>query len=126
MLGEADTILNDESFNLDTSVKRLVQFIREEKPYFENRVRLSDLIYPQPIIARKNNARILAQSGAFLLFGLEQKIDAKRMQAFTTLIDIPAESKESILDALDAVGINEYSAFPEPEKVSATIKRRYS
>lgn len=125
--GEAPKTLEvQKAFKDDPTVLRLVQFVREEKPYFENRVMLKDIVFPTAIIAKKNNARILAQDGAFLLFGVEREIDAASIKHHSELIDIPAESKKSILAALDAVGINEYTAFPEPEKVAALVKRRYS
>lgn len=113
-------------FNDKPEVKRLVQFIRDEKPYFENRVNFDDLWDIQPVIPSKRNARINAQSGAFLLFGLAEvfsEIWARNVEVHR--IHINADSKSEILSALDAVGINENTAFPEPEKIASAICRKF-
>jgi hypothetical protein len=59
-----------EEFNKTETVERLVQFIKEEKPYFLNRVDPVDLLRMEVAIPKKNNVRIAAQSGAFLTYGL--------------------------------------------------------
>ncbi len=124
--GEISSQQNIVEFNDDSVTKRLVQFIKEEKPYFKNEINPDDLIYPMPLIAKKNNDRILAQSGVFLLFGLESELLQKAVSHHTQYLDIPALNKDPILEELDAIGINEYSAFPEPEKIALAINKRYS
>jgi hypothetical protein len=52
--------------------ERLIQFVRMEKPYFKNipdRVDLKKYFFVYPT---KNNKRIIAQSGAFVVSGLLQ------------------------------------------------------
>ena len=57
-----------------TSHKKFLHFIKEEKPYFQNLVKPSDLNRVICIKSKLNNKRILAQTGAFLLFGLKAKM----------------------------------------------------
>ena len=98
-----ETVSDREIFNEMPSVRRLVQFVREEKPHFENRIDPQDLLFPTPIIAKKNNERILAQSGVFLVFGIQRELRARTIKHHTTFIDVDKNSKQRILDALDAV-----------------------
>ena len=53
-----------------TSVTRLLHFIKDEKPHFINKIKPSDLFRVIAVKSKMNNERIIAQSGAFLLFGL--------------------------------------------------------
>lgn len=81
--------------------------------------------YVQPVF---DNLRIRAQSGLFLINGLcssqlecsnrnENKIFAK--------IIIPKECKETILEELDAIGINKKVLFPEIEDTIKYLKEKY-
>ena len=58
-----------DNFNRFPSVQRLLQFVRDEKPYFRARALKADLFRTFFVIPKKNNRRIVAQSGAFLVFG---------------------------------------------------------
>ena len=109
------------AFYSEDAVKRLVQFIKEEKPYFENRIFPSDLQNSVVIRPRKNNERIVAQSGAFILVGTEP---VERTLSVTISIDIASSAKPKIIDRLNTVGINEYRLFPDPERITAEISAR--
>lgn len=113
------------AFNEMEATKRLVQFVKEEKPYFLNTIDPLDLIYPTAMIARKNNERILAQSGVFLIYGMVPMLHQTSLSHHTDVLEIPESSKQTMLNELDAVGINEYSAFPEPEKIAKAINSQY-
>ena len=60
-----------EIFNKDETVKRLLQFIRAEKPYFQAIINPVDLFVPYYVHPKMSNRRILAQAGAFIIHGLE-------------------------------------------------------
>jgi hypothetical protein len=55
--------------------KRLHQFIRSEKPYFQPIINPIDLFVPYYVHPKMSNRRILAQSGAFILYGLDPTED---------------------------------------------------
>lgn len=81
-----------EEFNKLESVKRLVQFVRQEKPYFKNQVRPIDLWSSYLAMPMRNSRRINAQSGAFLVSGVRKGVYGSErisLERFT----IPAKQK---------------------------------
>ena len=90
------------------------------------------------VMPNYSNSRIICQSGAFLLSGTinvsenEDNIWESKVQKSTCnlndefdqdIIIIDAEAKESILDELDFLNINEGSLFPELEHQMSHVKR---
>lgn len=105
---------------------RLVQFIREEKPYFRNEIDPLDLVRAHVTIPKKNNPRVLAQSGAFLLFGLQLELVRTNMpDVKTQVIDIAPSDKKPMLKSLNSVGIYENSVYPELDRAANKIKNFY-
>ena len=115
-------VLNDEP-----SLHKLLQLIREEKPHFEAIIDPTDLLRPYVVFPKKSNARIVAQSGAFVLFGLPLRygkisIDGLQVKSFK----IDGASKQRILLQLDKVGIHEGTVFPEMDKTAHRITKKLS
>jgi hypothetical protein len=114
------------TFNDDAVIKRLHQFIRSEKSYFQPIIRPIDLLQPYYVHPKMSNRRILAQSGAFILYG----IDPFKNLFFPYKIEetsfiVPQKAKEPIRKALANLGINESTLFPEIDKAAARIKNQY-
>jgi hypothetical protein len=116
-----------EEFNDQEVIRRLHQFIRSEKPYFLPIINPVDLFKPYYVHPKRSNPRILAQTGAFIIYGIEppKKIKFAHEIAETRFI-IPAKRKNKIRSELETLGINESSLFPEIDKAAARIKSRYS
>lgn len=115
-----------KEFHKLQSVDRLLQFIREEKPHFTPRIKKDDLFKPYYVIAKKNNQRIIVQSGAFLVFGLkwrEESYFARDISAY--LLRIPATSKKVIRKQISLLGINYSTVFPEIDRASTQIVEDY-
>ena len=111
----------DECSELQESAggKRLLQFIRVEKPYFLPEIQPQDLKSVWLVKPKQSNRRILAQQGAFLLFGmLSEFLDDNNFILNLTRVRIPASSKPKILADLDRVSINRRSLFPEIESAA--------
>jgi hypothetical protein len=114
----------DEFSELQESAagKRLLQFIRVEKSYFLPEIKPHDLKSVWIVKPKQSNRRILAQQGAFLLFGvLPELIDNNDFNLNLTRVRIPASSKRKILADLDRVSINRRSLFPEIETAAKYI-----
>lgn len=120
-------------------VKRLIHEIREEKPYFLERIKPEHLDnYVVCVKPRKNNPRIIAQQGSFLLFGIQKKkVDGSYFWTKQGGADpvrrinvknfcIPHENKERILNELDQLNINESTVFPEMIKTAKYVKDNIS
>lgn len=100
-----------KEFNDLESCKRLVQFVRQEKPYFTNSVEPITLwsnFLAQP---SKSNARVMAQSGAFLVSGILTHL-GKSTKIEKTTICIPKESKKQLIEELASLGIHKGTMFP--------------
>ena len=73
-----------------------------------------------------SNRRILAQSGAFILYGINPP---KRMffpdPIEETPFIVPQSEKIPIRQDLEKLGINESTLFPEIDKAAARIKNQY-
>jgi hypothetical protein len=67
--GDISNKRNIEKFNKVDVIKRLQQFIKSEKPYFLPIIDPIDLFKPYYVQPKMSNRRILAQSGAFILYG---------------------------------------------------------
>ncbi|MFN4164330.1 MAG: FRG domain-containing protein [Ferrovibrio sp.] len=119
--------LNKREFNKHPIVQRLLWFVRLEKPHFEPAIDPKHLQHPIFVKPKMSNRRIIAQSGAFLIYG------ARRLRAQEVDTDlrlsraiVPAEKKAEIRDQLERLGIHASSLFPEIDKAAALIVKRYS
>ena len=102
--------------------KRLLQFIRAEKPHFLPEIIPKDLHITHIVKPKQNNKRIIAQQGAFLLFGLESELkDDNNSGIRVNRIDIPASAKKQLLNELDSININESALYPEIESAARYI-----
>ncbi|MBV7522626.1 FRG domain-containing protein [Ensifer sp. ENS12] len=115
-------------FNELGSVKRLVGFIQSEKPHFSRDIDPVTAFVPMYVKPRLSNKRIIAQAGAFLIYGLEIT-DTKSAYSHNIkqkYIHIPAKRKASIRMELDRLGINESALFPELNKAADQIVSKYT
>jgi hypothetical protein len=116
-----------EEFNQNRKVGKLVHFIRGEKPAFQANIYHMDLAHVVAVSPRKLHPRILAQDGAFLLFGLfpyNPKLNWMDDYEVDT-VDIGGSAKEKILSELASVGISKGTLFPEIETSARQITARY-
>lgn len=118
---------NKNKFRSMPEIKRLMQFVRVEKPYFLDAIEPSDLFKYYFVYPSKNNRRVISQSGAFIAAGLLQFRSLERSVGLKhKKIIIPAECKKSILAQLDALNINSRTMFPEIEFTSKYIKQKWA
>ena len=121
------TSLPREEFNKLPALKPLLHFIRQEKSYFEPTIKPEHIDGIMVIRGKHSNARIIAQSGAFLLFGEKMKFEDSpkgrdiRLQKFI----IEKDAKENIRKELDDLNINERTLFPSLQSTAAYLKKKY-
>jgi hypothetical protein len=115
-----------EDFNKAPVIKRLHQFIRSEKGYFLPIIDPNDLYQPYYVHPKMSNRRILAQSGAFILYGIQTtKRTFFPYPIEETPFIVPQRAKGSIRGSLESLGISESTLFPEIDKAANRIKNRY-
>jgi len=123
---DLDPTLEKEDFNALPAVKKLLHFIRQEKPYFEPLINPKHIKSIMVIRGKQNNPRIIAQSGAFLLFGegIEFENSSKGRDLRKRTYIIQADAKERILRELDQLNVNARTVFPSLESSAAYLKSR--
>lgn len=114
-----------KNFNKEPIIKRLLHEIKKEKPAFENVINPEDILSNYFLLPRKTNARIIRQSGAFIIFGLrDEEMTQDNNMEFNKLI-ISKDSKRFIIDQLKNFGISKATLHPELYKVAEYIKEKY-
>lgn len=115
---------DDATLRASNAGTRLFDFVVQKRPNFSNRIvrsHLSDFFVVSP---KLSNPRIIAQSGAFLIFGLEEElrntagIDIKKYR-------IQADRKADFRDTLNLLGINGSSVYPGLDRSILQMKDRY-
>lgn len=126
---EKDTIdfssNNVKEFNKHPQVKRLLHFIKAEKPFFEDRLNPRDLRSVICVKGKHTNSRIAFQSGAFLLFGHDATLDEDGTNDIT-VTRIPVGNKEAMLKQLDRMNINDRTVFPYIESSARYIAEKFA
>lgn len=116
-----DTSREQDDFNEDLPIRRLIHFIRQEQS-FEPEIVPDDLDKILLVKPKQNNRRINAQSGAFFVFGLTQELEETNPFGVTlNRITVEAGAKKTIRDDLDKLGVNEKTLFPEIERAARYI-----
>jgi hypothetical protein len=119
-----DTSQDTASFNVSQPCQRLLHFIRREKPYFEGRIIPTDLSQILFVRGQNTNARLISQSGAFLLFGKDAVLPETGHSALK-LNRVTIRNKTFILDQLARLNIKSSTVFPGIDKTTAEIAKKY-
>ncbi|MYK05142.1 MAG: FRG domain-containing protein [Gammaproteobacteria bacterium] len=111
-------------------MKKLLHFIRQEKPQFRSEIQPGSLRQFVVVKPKRSNRRIIAQSGAFIVFGVVPELgdsgtpnESKKFEIMKVLV--PKESKNSILDQLDRLSINASTMFPDIDQTAIFLKNQY-
>ncbi len=126
---------------IETSATPFEELVQRLQNQFQNKY--------VPVVAPKNNERIKRQNGAFLILGVDIKKEEPSYYIKNTFnlkdelsdyvasgetihesipryLVIPSDCKESILQELDRVGINEAFVYPELEHQTSYIKNKHN
>lgn len=114
-----------KEFNKHPQVKRLLHFIKAEKPFFEGRLNPRDLRSVICVKGKHTNSRIAFQSGAFLLFGHDATLDEDGTDDIA-VTRIPVGNKEGVLKQLDRMNINDSTVFPYIESSAKYIAEKFA
>jgi hypothetical protein len=120
-----------KEFNEHKIIKRLLHEIKKEKPAFENIINPKDILKNYFFLPRKTNARIIRQSGAFMIFGLKDRELEGQFSHFNEgnnqpyKIIIEKNSKKKIIEQLMVFGISKATLYPELYRVAEFIKEKY-
>lgn len=119
------TLLDHTDLN-EKVYEQYLHCILNEKPYFKPRIEIKDLKNIFCVKGRLNQERIIAQSGSFLIYGLDaQELPENGNDDFTVhRIRIKKDDKEKILEELDLLKINQRTVYPSIDNSAKYIKNR--
>jgi hypothetical protein len=120
--------LSEGKFNNQKAIQELLHKIRQDKPDFASHIDPGETDGVLCLRPRMNNPRIIKQDGYFFLFGFkDRKENCSKLPQDWILdpISIPWDSKQPILEQLDAMDINEGFVYPDFEHVNNVIKKHY-
>lgn len=117
-------------FNSHRYAEKLKRFVMNDNPIFNGHLNPKDTARFLYLSPKKDNQRIVAQSGAFIICGapLYYGNGKNRFYSFfdVSKFIIPSKSKALILDELKLLGIARNRIYPEIENTSKYIKDKYS
>lgn len=119
-----DNLAALSKFNNQPPLLRLLHYIKNEKPYFQDRILPSSLRSVICVKSKRSNDRISSQSGAFLLFGHDAVLEEETTDEIT-IHRIKIANKRDILDELERINITESTVFPYLANTCNHIKTRY-
>ncbi|SHO66566.1 FRG domain-containing protein [Pseudoxanthobacter soli DSM 19599] len=119
-----DTSLERLAFNETADCKKLVHFIKREKPYFENRIEPADLERILFVRARLGHERIVSQSGAFLMFG-KDSILPETGQSGLKINRFTIRSKPKLLRQLESLNIKASTIYPGLDRAAQDIAKKF-
>lgn len=121
-----NTTLAKEEFNKSEPIQRLLHFIKEEKPFFLDKIEPEDLKKIICVKSKMSNSRIISQSGAFLIFGHKSEFQYTGFDGISIeRIHIKSSEKKKIVRELDSLNINEQTVFPYIESSAKYISKKY-
>jgi hypothetical protein len=121
-------------FNEQEPVQYLLHEIKNEKPQFMPIMEPTDFNRVLVVRVKLNNNRILKQSGAFLLFGIDKKKSKPAIVPKEWVLNksvgrfdfkINNNKKSAIRKDLDTLGINGSTLYPELEQQAKYIKHHF-
>lgn len=116
---------SNEKFNKTSIVDTLVFHIGMEKSHFRNVVIAEDLELPIYVKPKMSNKRIIAQSGAFILWGMKLFSGEAENRLKQERIWIHEDDKAKIRKDLALLGISERTLYPEIDKSTKFITDLY-
>ena len=113
---------------------RLYNFIRHEKPSFQEKIDLRDLFRVFVVEPQRSFERIRAQSGAFLISAFHERFERDEILKWNDgipvydhyTLTVSGESKECIMDELRLLNITHESLFPGLDEAAKAVIQHYS
>ena len=118
----------------EEAMRRLYHLIRQERPFFEERIDPRDFFRVFVVEPQQSFERVRAQAGAFLISAFHERFERREILKWNAGIPIyghyrfvvPKECKQRILGELRLLNISRDSLFPGLGEAANAITRRYS
>ena len=125
-------LLNPEGY--EGAMRRLYQLIRQEKPYFDERIDPRDLYRVFIVEPQQFSERIRAQTGAFLVSAFHERFERDEIVKWDNgtpayahyKLTIPADYKTPIIKDLEILNIARDTLFPGLDESAKAITDFYN
>ena len=112
---------------------RLYSNIRQERPYFEERIDIRDFYRVLVVEPERMFDRIRAQSGAFLLSAFHdrfERLEVLRLNRYTPIYShfpliVPAAQKQTVLEDLRLFNVTRETLFPSVDEAAHAVTTQY-
>lgn len=105
---------------------------RGKKPHrFKKGSRFKDNCWPIAVFPKRGNPRVSAQRGVFTVHGIEEipleglGISNAEGDERLTRVLIDPTARDTLIDQLWLLGINNAAVYPEPQSIARDLKRAY-
>ena len=111
----------------------LYNTIRQERPYFEERIDIRDLFRVFVVEPQRSFERLRAQSGAFLLSAFHERFERIEVLRWNrhipiyshSLLTLPQGQKESVLSDLHLLNVTRETLFPSVDETASAVTQQY-
>ena len=111
----------------------LYNIIRQERPYFEERIDIRDLFRVFVVEPQRSFERLRAQSGAFLLSAFHERFEQNEILRWNehipiyshSVLIVPRDHKESALSELRLLNVTRETLFPSVDEAASAVMQRY-
>ena len=117
----------------EDAMRRLYHLIRQEKPYFEERIDPRDLFRVFVVEPQQSFERVRAQSGAFLISAFHERLERREILNWNSgipiyghsTLEVPNENKQHILDELRLLNITRETLFPGLDEAAKALTQHH-
>ena len=116
------------------AIRLLYQLIRQEKPYFEERIDPRDFYQVFVVEPQQSSERLRAQAGAFLVSAFHERFERDEVLKWNREIPvyahfrltIPGEHKYRIMEDLQLLNVTRENLFPGLDSSAQSVSDSYS
>ena len=123
----------DDTYPYLEAMRLLYELIRQEKPYFEERIDRRDLFKVFVIEPQQSFERIRAQAGAFLISAFHERFERDEFLSWNPDTPIysygarivPSEKKEDLIEELRLLNFTRETLFPSLDEAASAVIERF-
>ncbi len=125
---------SQDTYAYSEAMRILYELIRQEKPYFEERIDPRDLLKIFVVEPKQSFQRVRAQAGAFLISAFHERFERNEFLRWNPDMPIydygtrivPGERKEDLIEELSLLDFTRETLFPSLDEAANAVIERYS
>lgn len=118
-------VISDQQIVGHPAMVKFLHEIRGEYPAFETSILGQDILDCFFVLVNKNNIRMKVQSGFFVIFGLDNDANKKKLENLVVdEIIVDKDSKKRILKELKLMRIHSDTIYPDLERTAIYLRNK--